>query len=340
MSRPRLVLYGLGQYGQMMVQLADKKGWPVVAAFNRAGEKVGKDIGRLAGLGRDYGVVVQDCDTAEYAGLSADIGIITMYDTLAVNEKAYERLLGAGLNVIDHGSEAYFPVSSDPAIAEKIDRLARQNGVTFTGTGVWDMSRIWAALLVAGVCDEIEHLHNHSLTILDPFGAKIVRMSGVGMTPEEFARTIAGPDSTFGGHIYRLAPQLVLKGLGYTVNGVSIRQEPVLSDQPVYCEILGEAVPAGRALGIRTVAEATSEEGVMASVSAESRIRFDADEREHSSWDVKGNVLSPSIRVERDSGHQMQALSVFNRITDVIAASPGLQLIPDLGAPMRHLASQ
>ena len=69
--KPRLVLYGIGQYGQMMVRFADKKGWPIVAAYNRAGAKVGQDIGRLAGLGRDYGVVVQDCDKADYKNLDA-----------------------------------------------------------------------------------------------------------------------------------------------------------------------------------------------------------------------------------------------------------------------------
>ena len=45
--KPRLVLYGIGQYGQMMVRFADKKGWPIVAAYNRAGAKVGQDIGQI-----------------------------------------------------------------------------------------------------------------------------------------------------------------------------------------------------------------------------------------------------------------------------------------------------
>ena len=36
-----------------IVRFAADKGWPIVAAFNRAGAKVGRDIGRLAGLGRD-----------------------------------------------------------------------------------------------------------------------------------------------------------------------------------------------------------------------------------------------------------------------------------------------
>lgn len=339
-SRPRLVLYGVGQYGQMMIRFAAKKGWPIVAAFNQAGPKVGQDIGRLAGLNSDYGVVVQDCEHADYSRVDADIGVVTMYDVLKTNLPAYRRLLGAGLNVICHGSESYHPHAANPEVAAEIDALARSKGVTFTGTGVWDMSRIWAALLVSGVCDEIKSLHNSSLTILDTFGERIIVMAGVGMTAEEFNEKIAGPGSNFGGQFYRLGPQLVLEALGYTVTGYTYRQEPYMLEAPHWCEALKKQIPAGRCAGMRTVVVATTSQGVVASASMESRLKLRQEETEHSSWQVKGNVLSPSVRIERDNGHYMQALSTFNRIKDVIAAPPGIQLMTQLGRPMKHLATQ
>ena len=55
---------------------------------------------------------------------------------------AYERLMNAGINVICHGAESYFPWGADRQLAERIDAVARRNGVTFTGTGIWDFSRI------------------------------------------------------------------------------------------------------------------------------------------------------------------------------------------------------
>lgn len=42
--KPRIVIYGPGMYGQHIVRFAVEKGWPIVAAFNRAGDKVGKDL--------------------------------------------------------------------------------------------------------------------------------------------------------------------------------------------------------------------------------------------------------------------------------------------------------
>lgn len=40
------------------VRILVKKGLPIVAAVNRAGAKIGKDLGPLAGLSEDLGVPV------------------------------------------------------------------------------------------------------------------------------------------------------------------------------------------------------------------------------------------------------------------------------------------
>jgi hypothetical protein len=57
------MIYGVGYYGMEAVRILVKNGWPIVAAVNRAGPKIGEDLGRLAGLNEDLGVVVQDCET-------------------------------------------------------------------------------------------------------------------------------------------------------------------------------------------------------------------------------------------------------------------------------------
>ena len=90
---PRIVIYGVGQYGSMIARLAMQKGWPIVAAFNRAGPKVGQDLGRAAGLNRDLGVMIQDCETGDYGSLDADIGVVTHRDLLSANMDAYRRLM-------------------------------------------------------------------------------------------------------------------------------------------------------------------------------------------------------------------------------------------------------
>ncbi|XXN66760.1 hypothetical protein ACRQ84_22790 (plasmid) [Enterobacter ludwigii] len=56
--RPRVMIYGVGYYGMEAVRILVKKGWPIVATVNRAGPKIGADLGRLAGLNEDLGIIV------------------------------------------------------------------------------------------------------------------------------------------------------------------------------------------------------------------------------------------------------------------------------------------
>jgi len=177
--KPRVMIYGVGFYGMEAVRILARKGWPIVAAVNRAGPKIGQDLGCLAGLNEDLGVIVQDCETADYAALGADIALVVQTERLSLNLMAYQRLLGAGINVICHGSESYFPQGADPELAEKIDALAKQGSVTFTGTGIWDFSRIWPGILIAGPCSELRSLNHHSLTNAELANERMMRAYGV-----------------------------------------------------------------------------------------------------------------------------------------------------------------
>ena len=334
---PRIAIYGTGQYGQYIVRLADEKGWDVVAAYNRAGDKVGQDVGRLAGLERDVGVVVEDCDTADYAAASADIGVVTMTDRISENFTAYERLMDAGMNVVDHGGEAIYPAGVEAELAARIDALATRNGVTFTGTGIWDMSRVWAALLVTGPCTELTSLFHRSVTDTQGFSREILVGTGTGMTPDEFGQTVGAPDAPMGG-LYPIVLDLVLSTLGYSVTSCTERREPVLiEDEPFFCETLDRELQPGICAGMRSVIEAETAEGVSGLAHMEARVLFKPGEGEHMFWSVEGKP-SARITIERDDSSHMTIASLFNRIPDVIAAPPGIQLVTELG-PMTPTAA-
>ena len=332
---PRLVVYGVGQFGQLMVRLAAEKGWPVVAAFNRAGPKVGQDVGLLAGLDRATGVVVQDSDTADYSGLDADLAIVsTSSDRLELNLPACERLLGAGLNVLCHAVEAYHPRAAAPDAAATIDALAKRNNVTFTGGGIWDMSRIWSGLLATGPCTEIESLLHTSTADVSVTNVRSLEVMGVGLSREAFHEQHLTAAGQVGGHYLSVLTH-VLSALGYEVVDATERREPVLFDEPIRCEPLARELGPGTAVGMRILAEARTREGVDAVMRHEGRL-FRPGETEFMAWEVTGR---PTIRmrIEREDKVHFGSSSLFNRVRDVIAASPGIRLVSELG-PMRHTA--
>ena len=337
-TKPRVVIYGVGQYGSHIARFAVRKGWPIVAAFNRAGAKVGQDLGRAIGLERDLGVVVQDCETGDYEALrgKADIGIVAQTNTLKVNLPAYRRLLGAGLNVGCHGSESYLPYGCDPITAAEIDELAKKNGVTFTGSGIWDMSRIWSGILLAGPCTEIKSLYHSSITDAQGQANSLQQAKQVGMggTVDEFYAMKL--DRTPLPISYKTIPEHVLVALGYTITETVAKVEPVVFDVSVPTWYVPEgSFPAGTVVGARILADIHTKEAVTAKAKIELRL-FQPGEVEHMYWEMDG-MPHTRIRVERDDSAHATAACLFNRIPDIIAAAPGIQPVYRLG-PLKSSA--
>ncbi len=335
---PRIAIYGVGQYGAMIARLAAAKGWPIVAAFNRSGPKVGQDLGRVAGLSRDLGIVVQDCEAGDYDRLDADIGVVTHRDLLRANMDAYRRLMNAGLNIACHGVQSYLPHSNDPDAAREIEALALRNGVTFTGCGIWDMSRIWSGILTAGPCTDLQSIHISSLT--DPQGQanslQQIKQYCISDTVETFHAK--GIDQNAAALAKKTIPEMVLRALGYTIIESTATIEPVVYDVPVKTWYVPEGeFEAGLCVGVRFLCKTTTEEGVIGTGRVEQRMFLPGDV-EHMYWEVEGTPRNRT-RVERlDSAHAT-AGCLFNRIPDIIAARPGIVPVYELG-PLRSTAKR
>jgi len=310
------------------VRIITDKGWEIVAAYNRAGAKVGRDLGELAGLAAPLGIIVEDCETADYTASGANIAIHSVADRLEYNWPAYKRLTGAGINVICHGGESYFPWGARPELADKLDAMARSAGVTFTGTGIWDLSRIWSGLMVAGTASKLEGLVHLTLTNGEAAGLELLKVCGGTFTQEEFAQRNEG---LLAG-IYKTVPHQVLWALGLDVISVIEECEPVIDDKPVFSHALGRDIEPGICLGTRITTRVTTREGINALSINELRV-LRPGETEHMVWEVQGRPVT-KIRVDRtDSLHSSSACMV-NRIPDVLNAEPGIQVISRLG-PIR-----
>ena len=329
---PRIAIYGTGQYALESVRIMRAKGWEIVAAFNRAGPKVGQDLGELAGL-EALGVVVEDCEQADYRACGANIAIHSVADRLDYNWPGHQRLLGAGINVICHGGESNFPWGSRPELAGRLDALAKANGVSFTGTGIWDYSRIWPGLLAAGSASQLDGLVHRTLTNGEAAGLELLRVCGGTLTRKEFDQLNEGMLAG----IYKTVPHQVLWALGLTVTSVTEEREPVIDDQPVFSHALGRDIEPGVCLGTRITTQVQTAEGVYALSVNELRVLRPGEE-EHMIWELKGRP-STKIRVDRTDSMHSSAACMVNRVPDVLAAEPGIRVISKLN-PIRPQLSR
>ena len=204
----KVLIYGAGGIGQAVARLVAERGW-AVGAVNRAGEKVGRDLGELTAVPSLQGCVIADSETCDLATCGADIAVVAVHDRLSETIDHHRRLLNAGLNVICVGGESSNPIDVDPALADEIDHLARDNGVTFTGCGLWDAYRIWTLKTLAGPCTELRAIHHRSVTDVNRFGPEVVRLARIGDDPAEL-----DGDGVMERSIYRVFLTQVVASLG------------------------------------------------------------------------------------------------------------------------------
>ncbi len=335
-AKPRIVIYGMGQFGCFIARLATQKGWPIVAAFNRAGPKVGQDVGQLAGIGRDLGVVVQNTETGDYESLDADVATVMHRDLLKDNMDAYRRLIGAGLNVLCHGVQSYYPPSHDKALAAEIEAMALAKGVTFTGSGIWDMSRIWSGILTAGPCTEIDSINITSLSDAEAQTHSLEQMKQFAISEPVEVFHQKGIANGVLAHAFKSVPEMVLIALGYDVVETTSVVEPVVFDEPVKSSRApGGEFAAGLCMGIRLTSRTTTRQGTIGTAVVDSRI-IRRGEIEAMYWTVEGKPRTRTHVERLDSAHAT-ASNLFNRIPDVIAARPGIVPVWELG-PLKHTA--
>jgi secondary-alkyl amine dehydrogenase [NAD(P)+] len=333
-AKPKCIIYGTGFVGQELTRLIIDRGWTIAAAFNRAGEKVGKDLGEVAGLGHPLGVEVQDCDTADDTPLDADIALIATTNSLAQNLQAYERFFKAGINVLCHGTESYYPFWIDQKLATRIDTMARNAGVSFTGGGIWDSSRIWSGILAAGPCVHIDSMLHKTQTDVLRQGLYWEKVLGIGLEEEEWHQKLA-PLKAVTGKTVQIPSVSVLEKLGLTISEAINSFEPVIRDHDCYCAALDKNIPAGASLGMRFLVDVATQEGVTARTEYETRA-FEEGEVEEMRWVISGRPGNEVRYIRNDSGIA-SASSLLNRVRDVIAAPPGVFEITRMGPIIAEL---
>jgi secondary-alkyl amine dehydrogenase [NAD(P)+] len=319
---PRVVLCGIGQYGGIVAKILLDIGYEIVGAYNRAGPKIGKDLGEVIGLDQKIGVLIEDIATADLTRTGADVGICTQSNSLRVDMLSYTRLMEASINVISLSMQAYYPFGSDREAAEEIDICARRNKVTFTGSGIHDMTRIWSGIIAAGQCTHLDSLYHESLTNAEEQGLpeQMYPDYAIGATVEEYWGK--GFDKYPLWPVYTATLEHVLTALGHTVVEKDVRIEPVVWETDLDCPWLNTVIPAGRVLGTRTIGHVKTSTGITAEVRTEGRV-CSKEEEDYTLWRVNGKPGAEMI-IKRKNPDYVNAACLVNRIKDVIGAPSGI----------------
>lgn len=152
----KVILYGVGQMNMLATRLLKEKGIDIVGAINRPGPKIGKDLGLLAGIDC-LNVPISD-EPEKVLSKTADIVIVAVASELPIMFPIYKQCLEAGKNVATIGESSSFSWRLYPKLTAELDNIAKEHGVTITGTGAQDFGIVNLGILMSGACHRIDEI--------------------------------------------------------------------------------------------------------------------------------------------------------------------------------------
>jgi hypothetical protein len=339
MEQPRIVIYGVGAMGSLIARMILEKDGEIVGAIGRSPEKVGRDLGDVAELGRETGVILGGDADQVLAETKPDIVVLTVASYMEDNEPHVRRCLEAGANVITLSEELLCSWDTSPAETAALNALARDKGVTLTATGHQD--GYWVSLIGAfmGTAHTIDEVRGEASWNVDDFGPELARDQQVGKTVAEFDEwNTSGEERppTFG----RTSLQALARLAGLTMASATTETKPTITDVPLECKALEMTVEPGHVIGFTDVDTVTTEEGVTLVLEMTGKV-YAPGEADHNTWTITGE---PTLTLVNDTlpTHLTTCSTLVNRIPDVIAAEPGyrtLDQLPMLRHRARSLAS-
>ncbi len=334
MHRPiRGIVYGVGAMGAIMARLMLEKGVEIVGAVARSPEKVGRDLGEVAGLGLTTGVVVE-ADARPALERGADVAVVSVASYLSAMLDHFRLCLEHGTNVVTIEEETIWPWGTAPELGFELDRIARAHGVSLAASGAQDV--FWMKLVgtLMGAAHRIDSVVGRCSWNADDYGPEVAAHVHLGDSPDEFTRYVekhGWPD-----FVARANLEALIADCGLTPSVVSSFVEPVPAVRDTPSTSLGGIVRAGRMLGIVDSTTITTVEGPSFTFEMAGRV-YDAGESDTNEWLIHGE---PELHLsnERVPTRLITCTSVVNRIPDVIDAPPGLVTLDRLPQPRyRHL---
>jgi 4-hydroxy-tetrahydrodipicolinate reductase len=331
----KVVIWGLGAMGSGMAKmLLKKKGVEIVGVCDRNEARTGKDMYEVLEVERgDRKPVIINANVEEVITQGcADVALLA---TDSFTKNAFEKIkycVEKKINVISTAEEMAYPQAQEPELAEKMDKLAKENGVSILGTGI-NPGFVLDLLILAltGTCESVEHIKAARINDLSPFGRAVMVEQGVGLTVEDFEDGVK--TGKVAGHVgFPESIKMIADGIGWNLEKVEQTREPIVSNierKTKYAEVKAKNVAGCRQCGNGYV---DGEVKIEMEHPQQILPELEGVETGDYIW-IKGTPnINLQIKPEIPGGIGTIAMCV-NSIPHVINAHPGLRTMLDIPVP-------
>ena len=333
MENVKVIIWGLGAMGGGIADmLLTKKGVDIVGVAGRErkqGHSMYEYIETEKGDRED--VIIQAPEEVIKPG-AADIVILC---TDSFTKEAFPRIkfiLEQGINCITSAEEMAFPAAQNPDLAEEIDKIAKENGVSILGTGI-NPGHIMdlLVLVMTGCMTDVKHILSKRVNSLSPFGPAVMSEQGIGISVEEFNERKA--NHTMAGHVgFAESVGMMAKGLGLTVEEFCQDMNPIVTD--VDRKSPYGFAAAGSCAGVAMEADATLSNGMKVRMEHPQQIEPEQVGVQTGDYVIlEGTPAVNMVNSPEVEGGLGTIAMCANMIPQVINAEPGLKTMIDLPIP-------
>jgi len=328
MAPIKVLHVGLGPIGAGVArQVAERRWLKIVGAVDLDPEKIGRDLGEVAGVGRRLGVKITSDIARTIRATKPDVAVLCTQSSLKKALGEFETVLKLKVPIVSTTEELSYPVKRNAPIARRIDVLAKKARVAVLGTGV-NPGFVMDALPIAltSVCDrvesiEVDRVQDARIRRL-PFQQKI----GAGLSPEAFAAKVESGSVRHVGLAESIS--MIADALGWKLDRVTDEIRPKIAEAPVSSAFL--SVQAGQVAGI--IQDGTGFRKGTPVITLHMEAYLGAPE----SFDAVRIAGVPPIAMKISGGVHGDVATVamvVNSIPKVITAPPGLRTMRDMVLP-------
>ena len=324
----RVIHFGLGPIGAAVVrQVANRKGFKVVGAVDIDPAKVGRDLGDVAGVGRQLKVKVSDDPRKAIKSAKPDVAVLCTQSSLKKVLPQIEAIVKMKVPIVSTTEELAYPTKANMKYAREIHQLAKKYKVAILGTGVnpgFTMDAL--PITLTGVCEKVEALRIERVQDARirrlPFQQKI----GAGLTREQFQRKV--DDGTVRHVGLAESVSMIADALGWKMDRITDEIQPKIATAAVASEFL--AVDPGYVCGI--VQDGIGYRDGEPAITLHMEAYLGAPE----SYDSVEITGSPALKMKIAGGVHgdvATASITVNSIPKILDAAPGLHPMRDMPIP-------
>jgi 4-hydroxy-tetrahydrodipicolinate reductase len=319
---------GVGPIGAGIVrQVVARKSLRIVAAVDVDPDKIGRDLGEVAGVGRRLRIKVGEDIARTVRVTRPDVAVLCTQSSLERALPEIEAVLKMKVPIVSTTEEMAYPVRANAAVAKRIDALAKRSRVAVLGTGVnpgFAMDALPIAL--TAVCErvaaiEVDRVQDARIRRL-PFQQKI----GAGLSPEAFKARVKDGSVRHVGLAESIT--MIADALGWKLERITDDIAPKVAEAAVASEFI--SVEPGQVAGI--VQDGVGYRKGEPIIRLHMEAYFGAPE----SFDAVRISGSPALSMKIAGGIHgdiATAAIAVNLIPKVLEAPPGLRTMRDMVLP-------